>query len=180
VRKCCPAFWNHLDEDLQDAFALAATASRRQGKDYISTTQLFSAMRRLAPESLNEMFAQLPDGALPDCTPIAVAVEAVALDDIRSLSPCVTAAMTNLTVITSTSAGDVSSSRRITSEDMFVDIALHGNSKSTVRLRTHGVDQAKVYEIVTQLGHTVLQRFDPALLEYMDQVREVPLHRRHP
>ena len=41
---------------------------------------------------------------------------------------------------------------------MFVDIALHGNSKSTVRLRTHGVDQTKVEDIVKQLGWQILKR----------------------
>lgn len=173
------SIWNQLDEDLQDAFALAATAARREGKDYISTTQLFSALRRLSPQPLSEVFAQLPDGSLPESTPSAVAVEVVALDDIQSLSPCVTAAMENLTLSGGGGTTD-SSSRPISSEDIFVDIALHGKSKSTVRLRTHGVDQAKVHEIVTQLGHTVLLRADPLLLDFKDQVREVPSSRRYP
>jgi len=159
------SIWDNLDEDLQDAFALAATAARREGKDYISTTTLFAALRRLSPEPLAEFLQQLPEGALPDSVPSAVVAEVVALDDIQSLSPCVNAAMANLTTQPSHPTGRAV---RISSEDIFVDIALHGNSKSTVRLRTHGVDQAKVISIVKQLGHEVLMRPD-----FKDQCRPV-------
>jgi len=167
------SIWNSLDEDLQDAFALAATAARRDNKDYISTTTLFAALRRLSPSPLNELFGYLPEGSLPESTPdTIVEAEVMALDEIVSLSPCVNAAMVSLTPVAETSGTEMA--KRISSEDMFVDVALHGNSKSTVLLRTHGVDQAKVQEIVRQLGHNVLMRKPAPAVDYKDQVREVP------
>jgi hypothetical protein len=47
---------------------------------------------------------------------------------------------------------------KVSSEDVFVDIARHGKSKSTQLLRTHGVDEQKVDLMVKQLGWLVLER----------------------
>ena len=90
------AIWNSLDEELQNAFLLAGGAASREGKEYISTTQLFMALRKLSPSPLSDFFDRLPDGALPESTPYDVAVEDSALDSITSLSPCVNAAVSNL------------------------------------------------------------------------------------
>lgn len=174
------SIWGEMDADLQDAFALAGAAARRQGKNYISTTQLFSALRRLSPhKSLADFFEQLPEGALPESTPQAIPIQVEALNGIESLSPCVNAAMAHLSPSLPSSDGDPSSSStspgalgttttttdnlintgiKISSKDVFVDIAIHGKSKSTVRLRTHGVDESTVEGIVEQLGWRVLKR----------------------
>lgn len=142
--------WDQLDDHLQDALLLAASAARRQGKSYISTTNLFAALRRLSPElPLADFFEQLPEGALPES--ISEQPDVTAIDSIESLSPCVNSAMKHL-------VPQAAQQQKVSSQDVFIDIALHANGKSTRRLRTHGVDVVKVHEIVKQLGWTVLER----------------------
>jgi len=97
--------WDLLDPSLQDAFALAATAARREDKDYISTRTLFAAFRRLGNAPLAAFFDQLPAGALPESIPDNVVVDQAAIGDIQSLSPCVQGSITNLSPHHSPDAG---------------------------------------------------------------------------
>lgn len=144
-------YWDLLDPALQDAFALAANSARREGKDIISTRTIFAALRRLHPGELSEFFSQIPSEALPAPLPASLAVDRESLDDIRVLSSCVQDSLNNLTP-------QVNEKKRLTSEDMFVDIARHGQGYSVHRLRTHGVDEARIDVIVRQLGWSVLDR----------------------
>ncbi|MCX4239432.1 serine/threonine protein kinase [Paraliomyxa miuraensis] len=143
--------WNRLDADLQDAFMLAATAALRGGKDYISTTTLFAAIRRLSPEPMPRLFEQLPPAAVEDSIPTSLDTDAGALGGIRSFSPCVDTALEQLSPL-------ATSEHRITTEDLFLDIARYGTGKSTMRLRTHGVSRDRIDEIIRQLGWVILER----------------------
>lgn len=143
--------WDRLDENLQDAIVLAATAAHRDGKDYISTKTLFASLRRLHPEPLPDFFSQLPEGALPEPIPADVAVDTTKLNSISSLSPCVESSLSNL-------APKASPRNRLSSEHIFVDIARHGGGRSTLRLRQHGFTKEVVEEIVRQLGWQVIER----------------------
>lgn len=143
--------WDRLDADLQDAFVLAATAAVRSGKDYISTTTLFAAIRRLSPEPLPRLFEQLPPAAVEDSIPTELDADAEALGGIRSFSPCVDTALEQLSPL-------ASSEHRITTGDLFLDIARYGTGKSTMRLRTHGVSRDRINEIIRQLGWVILER----------------------
>jgi hypothetical protein len=134
-----------LDPALQDAFALAANAARREGKYIISTRTIFAALRRLHSGELSEFFSQIPSEALPAPLPLSLPVDRRSLDDIRQLSSCVQDSLDNLTPL-------VTEQKRLTSEDMFVDIARHGRGDSVHRLRTHGVDEERIDVIVRQLG----------------------------
>lgn len=143
--------WDGLDHNLQDAFALAATAARREGKDIVSTRTLFAALRRLHPDPLSAFFDQLPADALPE--PIADNIESdpSAINGIRSFSGCVQDSLTNL-------SPRATPENKLASEDVFIDIARHGNGASVRRLRTHGVDVERINEIVRQLGWRVTER----------------------
>ena len=143
--------WKHLDPDLQDAFALAATMALRERKDCISTSALFSALQRLNPSRLSDFLARLPTDALPKSIPDDVEVDPKAIQKIRFLSPCVESSLKNL-------SPQATSENRLTSKDIFIDIARHGTGESVRRLRTHGVDGEKVNEIVRQLGWTIIER----------------------
>lgn len=143
--------WDRLDHDLQDAFALAATAARREGKDIVSTRTLFAALRRLQPDRLSAFFNQLPTDSLPKPIADNIEVEPSAISGIRLLSGCVQDSLSNL-------SPRVTHEKKLSSEDIFIDIARHGTGESVKRLRTHGVDVERINEIVRQLGWMVTER----------------------
>lgn len=143
--------WGRLDGNLQDAFALAATAARREGKDYISTSSLFASLRRLHPAPLPDFFNQLPDGALPESIPEDIPIDVSSIDSIKSLSHCVNSSIDQLTP-------QATNENKVSSEDVFVDIARHGTGGSVLQLRTHGIDETKIEKIVRQLGWQLLER----------------------
>lgn len=143
--------WGRLDENLQNAFALAATAARREGKDYISTSTLFASLRRLNPVPLLDFFRHLPDDALPEPIPEDVPIDVSAIDSINSLSPCVNSSMSSLTP-------KATPQNKVSSKDIFIYLARHGTGKSVWRLRARGVGETQIEEIVRQLGWQVMQR----------------------
>lgn len=145
------SYWDRMDHDLQDAFMLAAAASKREGKDYISTSKLFSALRRIGADPLPDMLSKLPRDAVAEPPPADISPNYSSLQSINSLSPCVTQAVSKL-------APKVDRASVLSSEDIFVDIARHGTGKSTRRLRTHGVGSSDVQRLVSQLGWSVLER----------------------
>jgi TIR domain-containing protein len=102
--------WDILAPDLQDAFALAANAARREGKDIISTRTFFSALRRLHPGKLQDFFDQIPADAMPEPISDAIQTRKDDLADIRQLSSCVEGSL-NVLVLRRTSDD------RLTSED---------------------------------------------------------------
>jgi hypothetical protein len=114
-------------------------------------TFVFAAFRRLHPEPLREFFDHVPPGALPEALPQSLAIDNGALADIDSFSGCVQDSLEHLTARSSPD-------RRLSAEDVFVDIAKHGTGDSVHRLRTHGVDISRVNEIVRQLGWRIMER----------------------
>lgn len=166
-------FWDMLDSDLQDALVLAGTAARREGKDYISTSQFFSALHRQSPNPLPDFFQRLPNGALPPSTASDVVPQEIALEEIRSLSPCMTDAVSHLlederrpqhVQQVSHLNGEATNTAKITqlsAADVFVDIAMHGRGKSTMLLRSKGVGQGKIQSILNELKWHVRVRSSP-------------------
>ncbi len=151
-------YWDRLDRKLQDAFALAATQAARSGKNYISTTTLFAALRRLRNAPLPELLDAMPDGAMGAPVPAHISPDYACLSQITELSPCVTRSLDNL-------APKVGSDAVLSSEDMFVDIARFGTGKSTIRMRNNGVDPDWIVDKVTTLDWHVLSR-DGAQMAY--------------
>ncbi len=143
--------WDRLDRKLQDAFALAATQATGAGKTYISTSTLFAALRRLRNAPMPEMLDAMPDGAMGAPAPAHIIPDYACLHRITELSPCVTRSLENL-------APKVGSDSVLSSEDMFVDIARFGTGKSTIRMRTNGVDPDWIVNKVNKLDWRVLSR----------------------
>ncbi len=151
-------YWDRLDRKLQDAFALAATQAVGAGKNYISTTTLFAALRRLRNAPMPELLDAMPDGAMGAPVPAHISPDYACLYRITALSPCVTRSLDNL-------APKVGSDAVLSSEDMFVDIARFGTGKSTIRMRDNGVDPDWIVDKVTTLDWHVLSR-DGAQMAY--------------
>lgn len=105
----------------------------------------------LKPGRIAEFFSQLPDGALPATIPADVPMQISSLAALVSFSPCINSAMSGLTP-------EVGSEERLSSEDVYIDIARHGTGKSTRLLRNQGVSKADVEQIVGQLGWQLVER----------------------
>jgi hypothetical protein len=73
------------------------------------------------------------------------------LDAQPLLSTCVENALSRLG---QRSSGE----RRLTAEDVFVDVAKYGTGASVVRLRTYGVTPEMVDHLVGQLGWQIARR----------------------
>ena len=144
-------FWNNLDDDLQDAFALAYNQSRRDGISIIKTKTLFAAMMKLNREPLNDLFRLLPEEALPNPICENSIEKQYILNENPDFSGCVADSLENF-------SKHKNVRRKLSSEDIFVDIAKHGTGSSVARLRTHGISAKKIDQIVTQLGWKVIER----------------------
>ena len=141
--------WEKMTPDLQDAFALAATAARREGKKIVSTRLLFSALKRLHTDRMDELLALIPADAMPEPIPAEVTADRRDLAHLDLVSSCVRGSLGHFA---STPVDNLSG------EQVFVDIARHGTGGSVRQLRTHGIDENRINEIVRQLGWAVNQR----------------------
>jgi hypothetical protein len=144
--------WNRLDANLQDAFSLAYNKKRRQGGNRISTKDLFQALVRLRDDSVNALIDSLPADSLPDPIDTAVPKEnRLVLEERPLLADCVADSLEHFKELDPLP-------RRISSADMFVDIAKHGHGASVARLRDHGIGTKQIDERVQKLGLPILRR----------------------
>jgi hypothetical protein len=144
--------WFDLDENLQDAFALAYNKHRREGGGKISTSGLFEAIVRLKDDTVKELIGSLPAGSLPSPTDATVPKDPEpVLGGKPVMSGCV-----------ADSLGSYRRARplprRLTQADLFVDIAEHGHGESVARLRRHGIGPTEIEELVERLGMDVIRR----------------------
>ena len=142
--------WHLMDPELKALFSGAAEKARRDGKDIVSTRDLFAAVNRLRPGPMKELLEMLPAGSLPD--PIAADFK----PDGRTITPSL-----QFSGCVRESLGELSrrgAAGKLSTQDVFVDIAKHGRGESVRRLRTLGVDAERIDEIVRQLGWTVVDR----------------------
>ncbi|MGK7886003.1 MAG: hypothetical protein AB4057_15440 [Crocosphaera sp.] len=139
------SIWEQLDSSLQNALTLAAVQAQRKGKNYISTNTFFATLRRLNPETLSNFFKELPTDALPEPISEDISVDDKIFKKVQSVSPCIKTSLTKL-------SSKKTSQKKITIEDLFVDLAKYGKGNSVKRLRTYGVNPKKIDSIVKQLG----------------------------
>jgi hypothetical protein len=146
------AMWECLDADLQDAFSLAYNKKRRHGGHRISTKDFFQALVRLRDDSVSALIGSLPADALPDPIDAEVPREnRLVLEEKPLLSDCVADSLEHFSELQPLP-------RRISSADMFVDIAKYGHGESVSRLRDHGIGEKQIEERVQKLGLRILER----------------------
>ena len=145
------SIWDRLEPNLQDALSMAYNQSRREGKAKIRTRYLFAAMARLSSEPLSQMLNRLPVEALPNLINKDVTTERTLLTEATELSACVEESLKEL-VPKSTEE------HKISSADVFVDIAKNGTGNSVARLREHNITAERVDQLVSELGWNVTQR----------------------
>jgi ATP-dependent Clp protease ATP-binding subunit ClpA len=143
--------WNNFEPELQDALSLAYNQARREGKQRISTRTFFAAVVRLRPGLLDPLLDQLPEESLPEPVAAEVPVASPILKEPPLLSTCVQNALVRL-------GPKVDSRHKLTSADVFVDVAKHGSGSSVARLREHGVTEERIDQMVKQLGIRVTER----------------------
>lgn len=143
--------WDRLEPDLQDVLTLAYNQACRNGHTIIRTRYFFAAIVRLEPAPIPELLNRIPPKALPE----PIAEDVVAAQSILSahpiLSNCVDDSLKHL-------SQKATPQNKLSSADVFVDIAKYGTGRSVRRLRTYGVTPEKVTDIVEQLGWRVVER----------------------
>ncbi|MEQ1905950.1 MAG: toll/interleukin-1 receptor domain-containing protein [Pirellulaceae bacterium] len=143
--------WNRIDLELQKIMAVAAALGEMEGKTYVDTTNFVKALMFLKPGNISDFFEELPKGALPDSVVSNVRIQSNALRKLESFSPCINSAINNL-------APRIATEEKLSSEDVYIDIARYATGKSTQRLRSHGVNKENVEKIVQQLGWKLVER----------------------
>jgi hypothetical protein len=148
--------WNFLDENLQDAFALAYNKKRRERAEQptrISTRDLFQALDRINDESLQDLLDALPSAALPESSDLPVTNEPWLLKKGHLLSSCVSKSLDAFVRI-------ASPERKIAPVDIFVDISKHGHGPSVRLLRSEGIGPEEIESRVSSLGIELLEPRD--------------------
>jgi hypothetical protein len=145
-------YWDLLEPALQDAFALAYNQSRREGSNIIETRYLFAAIRNINPKPLNELLELLPKESLPQPIKENDKTKVYVLEEDPNFSSCVRDSLMHIGQL-------ATPKRKLSPEDVFVDIAKHGKGSSVARLRTWGLSAEKIDQIVRQLGWRVIERY---------------------
>jgi hypothetical protein len=149
------AMWGCLDDDLQDALALAYTKKRRQGGNRISTKDFFQALVRLRDDSVRTLIDSLPADALPEPVAPEIAPDrALVMEESPLLSDCLTDSLQHFRELPTLP-------RKLSAADVFVDVARHGHGESVAQLRRHGVGEKEIVKRVRRLGIAVVERSTP-------------------
>ena len=147
-----------LEPDLTDALALAALAARRDGKNVVDTHYFLGALGRLqsvgrnGSEQLSTLLEKLPSGALPPPIAFLDVPNKAFLNEPVLFSRCVRDSLTSLVA--------AAKNQKVSSKDVFVDIAKHGHAASVNKMRQSGVTPEYVDNILSRIQMNVLERRD--------------------
>jgi ATP-dependent Clp protease ATP-binding subunit ClpA len=143
--------WSSFDPELQEALSHAYNQAKREGKTRISTRTFFAAVARLRPGRLQEFLDRLPDGSLPAPISEDVPRQARIQQEEPQLSTCVENALSHL-------GKKADPQHKLSTAEVFVDVAKHGMGASTAHLRAQGVTPEKIDQLVNELGWEVRER----------------------
>jgi hypothetical protein len=143
------AIWDHLDPQLQNAFSVAYANKIRRGSHRISTKDFFQALRGLEGDTIAILLDGLPESALSDPAFAAGHSPGTSVDETVLLSDCVSDSLHRFGRLRSIP-------RKLTSADVFVDIAKRGHGPSVARLREYGVGQREIDAAVERLNLRVV------------------------
>jgi hypothetical protein len=143
--------WSSFEPELQDALSVAYNQAKREGKTRISTRTFFAAVARLRPGQLSQFLDRLPEDAFPRPISEDVPRESNLLKEDPELSPCMESALSHL-------GRKTDSRHKLSTADVFLDVAKHGTGASVLHLREQGVTPEKIDELVEELGWEVRER----------------------
>lgn len=141
--------WDKMAPELQMALLMAHSQGLGEGHNRIKTRNFFSALLRLRPEPLSELFSLLPAEAFPDPTEGQILSERLMLQENPLLSACIEDSLRHL-------GARATDQDKLTSADVFVDIAKFGTGNSVSRLRTYGITPDKIDQLIQQLGWQII------------------------
>lgn len=165
------SIFNPVDQDALKSLGLGLAQGKKEKERYngIRSRFLFTAFVRLKPEPLAELFELLPEGALPEPASEDLTAERFLWAKNPQLSWCVKESLVHL-------SKQATPRRKISSVDIFVDIAKYGNGKSVKRLREHGVTPDKIQQYVKQLGLSIIERdvstFGSRIYEKVKEIKD--------
>jgi hypothetical protein len=137
--------WGSFDPELRDALSLAYNQAKREGKTRISTRTFFAAVARLRPGSLPQILNSLPENALPEPIGEDVPRESRILQEEPQLSTCVENALRHL-------GAEADPERRLSTAEVFVEVAKHGAGASVAQLRELGITPEKIDQLARESG----------------------------
>jgi len=143
--------WSSFEPELQDALSVAYNQAKREGKTRISTRTFFAAVARLRPGQLRQFLDRLPETALPEPISEDVPRESSILQEDPQLSTCVQNALLHL-------GKRADAHHKLSTTEVFVDVAKHGTGPSVAHLREQGITPEKIDRLVEELGWEVRER----------------------
>jgi hypothetical protein len=143
--------WSSFDPELQDALSVAYNQAKREGKTRISTRTFFAAVARLKPGQLAQFLDRLPEAALPEAVGEDVPRESAILREEPQLSTCVENALSHL-------GRKADPHHKLSTAEVFVDVAKHGTGASVAHLRKQGITPEEIDRLVEELGWEVRKR----------------------
>lgn len=135
--------WKHMDPSLQKAFNVAYNENRFSGDAGIKTQDLFSALARVTPESIQPIIDDIPEPARPKPTEGNIVDSTYLLNERPWLSGCISSSVHRLN-------NNLPRGRKLSSADVFVDIAKHGSGESVRLLREHKVGPNEIERIISR------------------------------
>jgi hypothetical protein len=143
--------WDCLDLNLQNAFSLVYNAKYKSTDEVrISTRDLFSAMISLKDETFEKFIETLPPDSLPKPMQRVEMNRDIIKNDC-SYSGCISESIDAFI-----SQKDLN--RKISTLDMFVDIAINGRGSSVKRLRDCGIGPNEINEKIEEGDFEILKR----------------------
>jgi hypothetical protein len=143
--------WSSFEPELQDALSVAYNQAKREGKTRISTRTFFAAVARLKPGQLVQFLDRLPEAALPEPISEDVPRESTILQEEPQLSTCVESALSHL-------GKKADPHHKLSTAEVFVDVAKHGTGASVAHLREQGITPEKIDRLVEELRWEVRER----------------------
>jgi hypothetical protein len=144
------SLWERMEPELQKAISVAYNENRQAGDPGIQTRDLFAALLRVGSPQLNQIVEEIPQEALPPATSGYVNDEPYIIHERPWLSGCVSSSIRRL-------SKTLPADRKLTSADIFADIAKNGSGTSVRLLREHNIGPGDIDQILRQKNIQVVR-----------------------
>lgn len=144
-----PVLWSWLDPGLQEAFSIAYNKKLSEGSRRISTRDFFQALTQIDDLPIRQLLEVMPDAAMPSPSKLNVNRTQHAIEDPPLLSNCLSESLYRFGRL-------VAVPRKVSSIDVFVDVAVSGHGPSVQQLQRAGFGPARVIDAVESLGIQII------------------------